>query len=332
MTRIVQGMVWVLGLSGIAMTFPSAWQVGVSLLASASVSALLLGFAAKSSIENALASLTIALTQPFLIEDQVVVNSEVGHVEEITSQYVVVRTLDERRLVIPLTWFLANIFQNWSRNSPQQIAECKLYVDYTMSIPRIRQAFLRFARAHPRFDGRHTALLVSSCTSSTIELTGQISVASAMDVIQVTSDVREAMVEFIAKASRQGDGVDIYSNSSGSNDTRSQSPPLPPLTKEDEKMGEGSKAYQPSSSAGAVNVSDTLTSSEKPTATTTALKATPDFVRVDVGDPTPNETSSNNGYGGGLTRRSVRDTENGGPTNVDDVVPSVAISEPLSEK
>src|SRR5690606_33223840 len=51
MTRIVQGMVWVLGLAGIAMTFPNAWQVGVSLLASASVSALLLGFAAKPSIE-----------------------------------------------------------------------------------------------------------------------------------------------------------------------------------------------------------------------------------------------------------------------------------------
>lgn len=51
MTRIVQGLVWLLGLSGIAMTFPNAWQVGVSLLASASVTALLLGVAAKPAIE-----------------------------------------------------------------------------------------------------------------------------------------------------------------------------------------------------------------------------------------------------------------------------------------
>ncbi|KAF9158245.1 hypothetical protein BGX20_003485, partial [Mortierella sp. AD010] len=323
MTRIIQGVVWVLGLSGIAMTFPSAWQVGVSLLASASVSALLLGFAAKSSIENALASLTIALTQPFLIEDQVVVNNEVGHIEEITSQYVVVRTLDERRLVIPLTWFLANIFQNWSRNSPQQIAECKLYVDYSISVPRIRQAFLRIAREHPKFDGRHTALLVSSCTSTTIELTCQISVANAMDVIQVTSDVREAMVEFIA---RKGDGVNIYINNPGSGGATPHCSPLPPLTKEDERMGEGSKAYQSCPSPSAVSVSNTLTGSEKPTATTTALKTTPDFVRVDVGEPTPNGTSSNNAHGGGLTRRGVRDTEDGGPTNVDTVVPSLVVS------
>ncbi|KAF9896998.1 hypothetical protein BX616_006362 [Lobosporangium transversale] len=282
MTRIVQGMVWLVGMSGIAMTFPNAWQVGVSLLASASVSAILLGFAAKPSIENALASLTIALTQPFLIEDQVQVNGEIGHIEEIQSQYVIVRTLDERRLVVPLTWFLGNIFQNWSRNSPRQIAQCKVFVDYTFPVPRVRQAFLKFARTHPLYDQRHAALLVTGCTETTIELTCQISVANAMEVVQVTSDVREAMVEFISNAQKQqvfsegsntgsnpvggGGGSSIKGRSGGiglahtletigllggggseQQNNRPDSPPLPPLpplTKEDEKMGDGSKAYQ----------------------------------------------------------------------------------------
>ncbi|KAG0008977.1 hypothetical protein BGZ80_002858, partial [Entomortierella chlamydospora] len=69
-----------------------------------------------------------------------------------------------------------------------------------------------------------------------------------MDVIQVTSDVREAMVEFIA---RKGDGVDIYVNSPGSGGTTQHCSLLPPLTKEDERMGDGSKVYQscPSPSA-----------------------------------------------------------------------------------
>ncbi|KAF9381524.1 hypothetical protein CPB97_007712 [Podila verticillata] len=247
MTRIIQGMVWLLGLAGIAMTFPNAWQVGVSLLASASVSALLLGFAAKPSIENALASLTIALTQPFLLEDQVQVAGEVGHIEEIQSQYVIVRTRDERRLVIPLTWFLANIFQNWSRNSSQQIGECKLFVDYTVSIPRIRQAFLKFARNHPLYDGRHVALLVTDCTSSTIQLTCQISVKNAVEVMQVTSDVREAMVEYLAKS--RTEAIDSMSGLSSATvgvdlqDLHVPSTPPLPLSKEDEKMGKGSKLY-----------------------------------------------------------------------------------------
>ncbi|KAF9300396.1 hypothetical protein BGZ74_007940 [Mortierella antarctica] len=269
MTRIIQGMVWMLGLAGIAMTFPNAWQVGVSLLASASVSALLLGFAAKPSIENALASLTIALTQPFLLEDQVQVAGEVGHIEEIQSQYVIVRTRDERRLVIPLTWFLGNIFQNWSRNSSQQIGECNIFIDYTVSIPRIRQAFLKFARNHPLYDGRHVALLVTDCSSTTIQLTCQVSVKNAVDVMQVTSDVREALVEYLAKTtagmagSLSGSSVAAVGVGAALQDLHAPITPPLPLTKEDEKMGGGSKLYAshslnhgqaPGPSGGHVNV------------------------------------------------------------------------------
>ncbi|GJJ72911.1 hypothetical protein EMPS_05269 [Entomortierella parvispora] len=361
MTRIVQGMVWLLGLSGIAMTFPNAWQVGVSLLASASVSALLLGFAAKPSIENALASLTIALTQPFILEDQVTVNGEVGHIEEIQSQYVIVRTLDERRLVVPLTWFLANIFQNWSRNSSQQIGECKLYVDYTMPVPRIRQYFLKFARSHPLYDGRHCALLVTDCSVNTITLTCQVSVANAMDVMQVTSDIREAMVEYIAKkvtasatTSEASSPPDtIKSNlpppakitpattppADSTNPTLSllgldwrehkkrhhpeashthpggtpPSPPLPPLSQEDEKMGEGSRMYLNCPSINgkdAASKNPTNSVCEKsidPSETSTAVSSTGsrDHVRVDVDGSGQDMTIS------GLTRRGARDTAPG---------------------
>ncbi|KAF9290213.1 hypothetical protein BGZ68_007684 [Mortierella alpina] len=299
MTRIVQGMVWLLGLAGIAMTFPNAWQVGVSLLASASVSALLLGFAAKPSIENALASLTIALTQPFLLEDQVEVQGEVGHIEEIQAQYVIVRTLDERRLVVPLTWFLGNIFQNWSRNSLQQIAECKVFVDYTVSVPHIRQAFLKFARAHPMYDGRHVALLVTDCTSSTIELTCQISVNNALDVIQVTSDVREAMVEVIASrqnvlpisspgaVSRASVDAKFYES-----EERPAPLVLPPLSKEDEKMGEGSKLYQSYSTKSGRDLAMSNNNSALAMTSSTAVNSPPGHVRVNVESASNSEETS----------------------------------------
>ncbi|KAG0281663.1 hypothetical protein BGZ96_001060 [Linnemannia gamsii] len=360
MTRIVQGLVWLLGLSGIAMTFPNAWQVGVSLLASASVTALLLGVAAKPAIENAFASLAIAMTQPFLLEDQVEVDGEVGHIEEIQSQYVIIRTLDERRLVVPLTWFLANIFQNWSRNSAQQIAICKTFVDYTTSVPRIRQYFLRFARAHPLYDGRHCSLLVTDCTVATIELTCQVSVSNAMDVMQVASDIREAMVEFIARsrlevsttgkspASIRGLanlGNDLGGSAGGSkiggggenilNDLGEivEAPP-PPLTTEDVKMGSGSKAYlkvSPLKDKGAVDkVEVAEVEKEKPVSgMTTALNVGPgsaavesrrDHIQVTVDDT--DGTSGNNSLDAvsGLTRRTV------GGGGADAVVPSLAVS------
>ncbi|KAK3845038.1 MAG: Mechanosensitive ion channel-domain-containing protein [Linnemannia gamsii] len=350
MTRIVQGLVWLLGLSGIAMTFPNAWQVGVSLLASASVTALLLGVAAKPAIENAFASLAIAMTQPFLLEDQVQVDGEVGHIEEIQSQYVIMRTLDERRLVIPLTWFLANIFQNWSRNSAQQIGMCKIFVDYTTAVPRIRQYFLRFARAHPLYDGRHCSLLVTDCTLGTIELTCQVSVANAMDVMQISSDVREAMVEFIARSKLElsatgtssasmrglanlvedlggvGGGDGGQANVVNEHGEIVQAPP-PPLTTEDVKMGSGSKLYQqiPLITTGK-DIVDKDEVNEKPVSgKTTALSVVKrDHIQVTVEDvDSDGGIATTNGNGAGLTRRAVG---SGGGSDADNVVPALGVS------
>ncbi|KAG0263037.1 hypothetical protein DFQ27_001969 [Actinomortierella ambigua] len=199
MTRIVQGMVWVLGLAGIAMTFPNAWQVGVSLLASASVATLLLGFAAKPSIENALASLTIALTQPFILEDYVVINGEPGHIEEILSQYVVLRTIDERRLIIPLTWFISNMFQNWSRVSTRQLVQCQISIDpRSISVTTIRKAFTKFAKKHPAYDGRHANVLVSGWSNSgLVDLSCQMTVGNSAEVPKIEAQIREAMLEVV---------------------------------------------------------------------------------------------------------------------------------------
>ena len=185
-----------------------------------------------------------------------------------------------------------------------------------MPVPRIRQAFLKFARAHPLFDGRHCALLVTDCTASTVELTCQISVTNGMDVIQATSDVREAMVEFIFKSRQQAavDGATSGQGSGGSSATiiddpanisqhRSYSPPPPPLTKEDMKLGDGSKTYQTYTSVDYKEMQKYGDKNATAAVTATGRSLQLDHVQVDVDDPAPN--------GNGLTRRSVRDMDGG---------------------
>ncbi|KAG0241752.1 hypothetical protein BGW41_005406 [Actinomortierella wolfii] len=172
-------MVWVLGLAGIAMTFPNAWQVGVSLLASASVATLLLGFAAKPSIENALASLTVALTQPFILEDFVVVNGVQGHIEEILSQYV--------------------MFQNWSRAATRHLVRCQISIDArTVSIAGVRKAFAKFAKKHPAHDGHNATVLVSDWSmGGSVQLTCQMTVRNSCEMTKVECDIREALLEYV---------------------------------------------------------------------------------------------------------------------------------------
>ena len=88
---------------------------------------VVLGFAAQKTLGNVLAGIQIALTQPLLIDDIVVVEGEFGQIEEITLTYVTVRTWDLRRMILPITYFIEKPFQNWSRVSTELLGTVMLY-------------------------------------------------------------------------------------------------------------------------------------------------------------------------------------------------------------
>ncbi len=122
------------GLGAALMTFDSVSKIGTSLLASAGIGGIIIGFAARPVLSNLLAGMQIALTQPLRIDDVVYVQDEWCWVEEVTATYVVLRVWDLRRLVVPLQWFIENPFENWSRNSTELMGSAMIWVDYGMPI------------------------------------------------------------------------------------------------------------------------------------------------------------------------------------------------------
>ena len=120
------------GASMALMTFPGARQVGASLLASAGVVGIVAGIAARPVFSNLIAGLQIALAQPIRLDDVLIVEGEWGRVEEITGTYVVLKLWDERRLIVPLQWFIEHPFQNWTRTSAQIHQSVFLFLDYAM--------------------------------------------------------------------------------------------------------------------------------------------------------------------------------------------------------
>src|SRR6202035_2367418 len=117
LARAVEAIIVIVGVASMLMIFPSVRQIGASLLASAGVAGLVAGLAARPVLGNLIAGLQIALTQPIRLDDVLIVEGEWGRVEEITGAFVVVRLWDERRLVVPLQWFIEHPFQNWTRSS-----------------------------------------------------------------------------------------------------------------------------------------------------------------------------------------------------------------------
>lgn len=197
---LVRGLVVlivIVGLGAALMTFDAVRQLGASLLASAGIGGIILGFAARPVIGNLLAGMQIALTQPFRIDDVLYVDGKWCWVEEVTATYVVLRVWDLRRLVIPLDWFITNHFENWSRHSPELMGTVFLWVDYAMPVEPLRQEFGRLLRQSPLWDGKAENVLVTDASDRAMEVRFLMSAANSTTLWELRCSVREDLIAFV---------------------------------------------------------------------------------------------------------------------------------------
>jgi len=199
LARTAMVIVAIIGTAMLLMTFPGARQVGASLLASAGVIGIVGGLAAKPVFSNLIAGLQIALTQPIRIDDVLIVEGEWGRVEEITGTYVVLRIWDERRLIIPLNYFIENTFQNWTRNSAQLLGSVFFHVDYGMPLAALRSELERVVKAAPEWDGRFFNLVVTDATERTMQIRVLCTAASSGLAWDLRCRVREGLIDFMQR-------------------------------------------------------------------------------------------------------------------------------------
>jgi small-conductance mechanosensitive channel len=173
------------------------WHYGTGLLASAGLASLVLATAAKSTAANLLAGLQIAFTEPIRLDDVVIVQGEWGRIEEITSAYVVVRIWDQRRLIVPLTYFIENSFQNWTRESAEILGTAFLYVDYSIPVAELRAQLDRVVQPSKLWDGRVCGLQVTNLSEHTMELRCLMSSRNASESFDLRCLVREEMTAWI---------------------------------------------------------------------------------------------------------------------------------------
>ena len=190
-------VLFVVTVSIMLMTIPEVREFGVSLFASAGVAGLAIGLAARPVLSNLIAGLQIALTQPIRIDDVVIVENEWGRIEEITSSYVVVRIWDERRLVVPLTYFIEKPFQNWTVKTAQVIGTVFWHLDYTAPIDAMRKKLDEFVRESKHWDARVALVQVTNTDKSTIEVRALVSAANSGAAWDLRCEVREKMIAYL---------------------------------------------------------------------------------------------------------------------------------------
>jgi small-conductance mechanosensitive channel len=182
------------------MTISQVRQWGVSLLAAGGAATVIVGLALQPLLSNLVAGVQIAMTQPIRMDDQVLVENEVGNIEEITATYVVVRIWDERRMLLPLTYFLQHPFQNFTRETTARLGVVMLYVDYTTPVEPLRAKLAELLAADPRWDGRVGSLQVTDARERTMEIRCLLSARDSGALFNLRCAVREAMIAYLREA------------------------------------------------------------------------------------------------------------------------------------
>lgn len=222
--RVVAVIVILVALAIILMTFPAIRSIGASLLASAGLAGLVVGVAMKPTFSSLVAGIQIALTQPMRLEDAVIVEGEWGWIEEIHTTYVVVRIWDLRRLIVPLSYFIENPFQNWTRTSADLLGTILLWVDYTVPVNGIREELQRIVKTTNLWKGDVCVLQVTDSNERAMQLRALVDARNSGDAWDLRCYVREKLIDFLQQ--RYPEGLprirgEFQTKSNGDGDQRS---------------------------------------------------------------------------------------------------------------
>jgi small-conductance mechanosensitive channel len=196
-SRMLIVIIGVLAIAAMLLSFESMRKVGTGLLAGVGVGSIIIGFAAQSTLGNLLAGFQIAFTQPIRIEDVVVVEGEWGRIEDITLTYVVVKIWDERRLVLPINYFVTKPFQNWTRVNSELLGTVLLYLDYTAPIDQLRKKFEELLAGSKLWDGKVKVMQVTNTTERVIEVRALMSARNSSEAFDLRCFIREQLILFV---------------------------------------------------------------------------------------------------------------------------------------
>lgn len=197
LSRTLRFLIGFVVIALILFAIPGVRTIGTTLLASAGLAGLAVGAAAQPALKSLIAGLQIALTEPIRIDDYIVIDGEAGRVEDIRLSYVVIRTGDERRLIVPTAKFLDGSFQNWTRAGGGILGSVVLPILPGNPVEPIRAAYLAAIDKEGDWDRRNASLQVSDAKIDAVELKLVMSAAEPGALNRLRNTMREIMLDWL---------------------------------------------------------------------------------------------------------------------------------------
>ena len=119
-------------------------------------------------------------------------------IEDLRYTYAVLKTWDERRLIVPMRYFVTEIIENWSHTEVHQTCAVYLFVDYGINVDVVRQKYTEVVKANALWDQKtEPQLLVVSVDENTIKLRGALASDSPLNAWTLECEVREQMLAYL---------------------------------------------------------------------------------------------------------------------------------------
>jgi small-conductance mechanosensitive channel len=195
--RLIVVLIAVVAVGVVLFSFPEVQAVGTSILASAGVISVIAGLAAQSTLGNLIAGVQIAFTNSIRVGDVVVIENEWGTIGEINLSYVVVYIWDERRLILPCTYFTTTPVETWTRNSERIIGTVYMDLDWRVPVDGVRAKFMEIVEGSPLWDRRSANVLVTGSEGGNVTLRFKISAANSDDQWDLRCLVREQIMTWL---------------------------------------------------------------------------------------------------------------------------------------
>jgi small-conductance mechanosensitive channel len=195
--KILLIFIVIIAVSLVLMSFSKVRELGTSILASAGIMGVILGFAAQKSISNLLAGVEIAFNHSLKIDDFVYVEKEYGRVEEINLTSVVVKLWDQRRMILPITYFTDKPFENWTRNSSEITVSIFMHLDYRIPIDEMREFFIKKVQALPLWDGNTCKMIISDFSEKTMQVRATMSASDPDKAFELRALIREDLIQYL---------------------------------------------------------------------------------------------------------------------------------------
>lgn len=196
-TLFLQIILVVLILALILMSFDKVRQIGLSLIASAGVAGAVMLIGLKSTFESFFDGIKLALAKTIRIGDSLEIDGHVCTVINITLSHVVLSTWEDKRIIVPVNYFLTHVFINRSYQNAKLSGDIAFYADHSAAIEDIRRVVHAYLQSHPVWDKRLFKLEVIEATKEGIKCRIKMSAKNADNLARLRYDTLEFVVDWL---------------------------------------------------------------------------------------------------------------------------------------